>query len=79
MDVMQVLAQARDSHDRSVCDVPAFGKDQIAQPRCCTDNLLDTVILQLATVCQIENAQTLVRCFGRKTKECLVGDLRTMR
>lgn len=74
MDVVQVLAQASNGHHRPVCDVATLGENQVAQSRCGGHNSLNAVILKLTAICQVQNAQTLVRCLGRKTKEGLVRD-----
>lgn len=75
MDVVEVLAQTCDGQDGSVCNVAAFGEDQVAESRSSIDYLLNAGILEFSAIGEVKDTQAVVRGFGREVKEGLVGNL----
>ena len=71
---MQVFAQTSNGQDSSVGNVAAFGENQVTESRGSVDDLLDTRILQLSAICQVQYSQTLVCSLRREAQEGLICD-----
>lgn len=72
---MEVLAKLADCIDGQVCQISAFCKYQIPQPRSNIDDLLYSMIRQAGATCEVQYSQMFVCLVGRQIKECTIGYL----
>ena len=78
MDVVQVLAEACYGEHGTVCDVAAFVQHEVAQTGSSLHDLLDTRVLQLGTVGEVEDAECIVCGRWWETQKGVVGDAPAM-
>jgi hypothetical protein len=57
MDIVQVLCQSANSHNRSVRDILALGKDEISKSGSSRNDASDCVIADMLATCKIQNSK----------------------
>jgi hypothetical protein len=75
MNVVQVSAELGDGPHSSVGELPTLGKNKVAQLRACLHDLVNGLIGEFLTICEVKNTQCVKWSSLRwQLQERLVGD-----
>jgi hypothetical protein len=59
MDVMEILSELADGLHSAVRDEPTLGQDKVSQARRRADDALDSIIFNVLTCGQVQDAETI--------------------